>query len=228
MLSQSYEASVVCGMSCNCRSSAEVRGAAAGLAAAVPALPAVEDAACASATEALLQVLGSSQPSHVNAALLETLGAIHPCLRQGQEQQGTGASHTAQLAAKVECTLLQVLSPAASGVKGLQEFLRERLASAEGLSRTGGLREADASSLGQDPGVLEAAFVGEASAAQEGFPCMVAAACLKLGCMLWSSRGQSCAFAGAVQQLEVGHHDRTCCEMDNTVATVKLQQGCLQ
>lgn len=175
-------------MSCHCRSSAEVRGAAAGLAAAVPALPIVEDAARASATEALLRVLGSSQPSHVNAALLETLRTIHPCLRQGQEHHGIGASHTVGLAAQVKCALLQVLSPAASGVNGLLEFLRERLATAQGLNGTGGLPEAVASSLGQDPGVVEAALAGEAfaaSAAQEDFPCMVAAAWWDLGCTVW-------------------------------------------
>ncbi|KAK9839569.1 hypothetical protein WJX84_004141 [Apatococcus fuscideae] len=121
------------------RSSAEVKGAAAALAAAIPALPAVEDAARASATEALLQTLGPSQPSHVNAAVVETLGAIHPFLSQNQ---------------------------ACDGVAGLQELLRGRLAEVQNPSAgkaPEGLTEAAASSLGQDPAVVEACFVGVAA-----------------------------------------------------------------
>ncbi|KAK9819111.1 hypothetical protein WJX74_003105 [Apatococcus lobatus] len=148
------------------RSSAEVKGAAAALAAAIPALPAVEDAARASATEALLQTLGPSQPSHVNAAVVETLGAIHPFLSQNQACGGPGTSSAAELAGRVECALLGLLSHGADGVAGLQELLRGRLAEVQNPSAgkaPEGLTEAAASSLGQDPAVVEACFVGVAA-----------------------------------------------------------------
>lgn len=144
-----------------CRSSAEVKGAAVGLAAAIPALPAVEDAARASATGALLQALDPSQPSHINAALLETLGTIHSSQSHGHEADTAGPTSMAGPAAKVECTLLQVLSQSAAGVEGLVKFCMERLATIQSSSRAEGLPEAEASSLGQDPAVVEAAFTGE-------------------------------------------------------------------
>ena len=146
---------------CKCRSSAAVQGAAAGLAAAIPALPAVEDAARASATEALLQTLGPSQPSHINAALLDTLSSIHLCLSQGHNANAAGPTSTAGSAAKVECTLFQVLSQSAAGMEGLARFCREMLAKLQSSSGAEALPEADASSLAQEPAVVEAALTGE-------------------------------------------------------------------
>lgn len=129
----------------------------------MPALPAVEDAARASATEALLQTLGPSQPSHINAALLETLGTIHHCLSQGRDADAASPTIAAGPAAMVECALLQVLSQSAAGVEGLQEFCREQLEELQSSSSAEEMPEADASSLGQDPAVVEAAFTGEAT-----------------------------------------------------------------
>lgn len=69
-------------------------------------------------------------------------------------------------AAKVECTLLQVLSQGAAGVEGLVAFCREKLAKMQSSSKAEALPEADAISLGQDPAAVEAAFIGEATAPQ--------------------------------------------------------------
>lgn len=126
----------------------------------------MEDAARASATEALLQTLGPSQASHINPALLETLGTIYACLSQGQDADAASPTSTAAPAARVECALLQLLSQSAAGVEGLVTFCREKLVKMQSSSKAEALSEADAISLGQDPAVVEAAFIGEATTLQ--------------------------------------------------------------
>ncbi len=149
-----------------CRPSAEVRGAAIGLTAAIPALPAVEDAARASATEALLDLLGPAQPSTVQAAALLSLGTIQPCLdRHGEAPASSG---TSGLAARVKSTLLQLLRQFVPEANDLAAFVSEVVA-AEGLPMHV-LEIVGRNGPGQDPALVEACFAGEAANHQA--PCL--------------------------------------------------------
>ena len=124
-----------------------------GLAAAIPALPAVEDAARASATEALLNLVPTSQPAPVHAAILEALGAIQPCLAQ---PQGSGGLKTAQLGLHVKSILLSMLRQYVPEAEGLGTFVKDALQGEHEVAAAGSLNM-----LGDDPALIEATLAGQ-------------------------------------------------------------------